>query len=128
MSLTLKIAAGVFLGIIAVLIVLKIPTWIDEARNQHYQSVMSALTPDKLIARCGQPLKDTTDPPLGWRSMYYKDSFGGTVLVQFLHDNKERSKWYFLSMQDVFELNDKVGNDRKGADMQVYALPCVDKQ
>jgi hypothetical protein len=58
MKWVFKIAGGVFLGIIAVIIALAIPHWRRESRQAEARLTMIQLTPEQVIARCGKPTED----------------------------------------------------------------------
>jgi hypothetical protein len=71
----LKVAVGVFLGIIAAFILIEMPGWIKQTQRNHAQQVMDDLTPEKLIARCGKPVKDETievSPGFLMRDIHYE--------------------------------------------------------
>jgi hypothetical protein len=131
----LRVAAGVFLGIIAVLIILKIPDWIQEYSDSSASSQLYGLTPDIVIARCGKPLKDknerfpTTKPkePLVMRYMFYKGRLG-TVLVNFIEFSQDDGKraWNLSGVSDVSGLDDYSGFSSYRQDQErIHALPCL---
>ena len=90
----LKIAAGVFLGIIAVLIALKIPAWIVERRAMR---VILAFTPDTAIARCGKPASDNehTFHTVSLRDMAYEGTAGKVILHFGKIDKAESFKFHY---------------------------------
>ena len=88
MKLTLQIAAGVFIGIVAVLALRSFIQTSREnkarERHEHAEHVTYSLTPDKLIVNCGHPLRDAAGGPGNlFRFMYYKDRDGGIKLLTF---------------------------------------------
>ncbi len=131
----LKVAAGVFLGLVAVLVILHIPDWIQEYGEAKASSQLFGLTPDAVIARCGKPLKDKTErsstgkpkEPFVMRHMFYKGRFG-TVLVsfaEFSRDDGQRA-WGLARMVDVSGLDDYVGFSNYNKDAaKTLALPCL---
>ncbi len=130
----LKVAAGVFLGIIAVLIILNIPGWIQEYSESRAATQLYGLTPDAVITRCGKPLKDKTErfstgkpkEPAVMRRMYYKGRLG-TVLVSFVQfstDDGQRA-WGLAGMMGVSGLDDYSGDNYKKDREKVFALPCL---
>lgn len=119
MKLTLKIAAGVFLGAMAVLAVLHIPTWQKEAWERQANHAMYKLTPEALIARCGKPLKDvdtTVVSTLPSRSMSYKE----TAFEYKLTFLKVDGEWNLAVMDDDLGLR----NYFSAVD-RIAALPCL---
>jgi hypothetical protein len=120
--MVLKIAAGVFLGIVVVLIALKIPAWIVERRAMH---VIFALTPDTVIACCGKPVSDNehTFHTVSLRDMAYE----GTAGKVSLHFGKI-AKQSGIETIWIFNYTD----DSKGVhygkyQSQLLALPCLGK-
>jgi hypothetical protein len=138
--LTLKIAIGVFLGIICAFVVIEMPGWIRQEHKEHAQQVMLALTPAKVIARCGKPMGDT--------SYNLDEALGGVWTVE--REIRDRGKPLLDHPQGAALLfdEDKIGNwtlrvFRVGIDVpldtpfaalvwekdaveQVRVLPCVD--
>ena len=98
MKLTLKIALGVFLGGAALLLVRAIPGWIakqraekEEMREFNIREEIRRLTPEKLIARCGNPVKDTgTVEKYGgrFRDMTFRSPLGGDENMEFYDANR----------------------------------------
>ena len=133
--MVLRVAAGVFLGIVAVLAILNLPDWIHEYGESKASSQLFGLTPDAVIARCGKPVKDKTErfstgkpkDPLVIRRMYYKGRFS-TVLVSFneySRDDGQRA-WGLPRMADVSGLDDYVGFSNYDKDAaKTLALPCL---
>ena len=135
----LKVAAGVFLGIVAVLILLNVPTWLAEYHESAASSKLFGLTPDAVIARCGKPLKDkrenfeTTNPkePLIERRLFYKGRFGETLAVQFTEftANDGRRAWSGARVTDVTGFDHYTGIRNYNKDSEkIYALPCLDTE
>jgi hypothetical protein len=71
MNLVLKIAGGVFLGIMVAFAVIKAPDWIHQQRQKYADEVAAkkgfdmqlhfmGLTPDTVISACGKPDEDTS--------------------------------------------------------------------
>ncbi len=129
-----KVAIGVFLGIMAVLVLLKLPDWIHEYGESKASSELFGLTPDAVITRCGKPLKDKTErfstgkpkEPAVMRRMYYKGRLG-TVLVSFVQfstDDGQRA-WGLAGMMGVSGLDDYSGDNYKKDREKVFALPCL---
>jgi len=134
-TMVLKIAAGVFLGIIAILIILKLPDWIQEYGEAKASSQLFGLTPDAVITRCGKPLKDKTErfstgkpkEPLVMRHMFYKGQVGAVLVnfVEFSKDDGQRA-WGLSGMTSVSGLDDYSGTLNYKRDREkVFALPCL---
>jgi hypothetical protein len=121
-AMILKIAAGMFLGIIAVLIMLKIPAWIRERRAAH---VMVTLTPDVVIARCGKPISDNerTFHTVSLRDMAYEGK-AGKVILHFgkITKTSGAEKIWILNYMD-----DSRGVHYNKYQSQLLALPCLSK-
>lgn len=118
----LKIAAGVFLGIIAVLIALKIPAWIVERRAMH---VIFALTPDTVIARCGKPVSDSehTFHTVSLRDMAYESTTGMVIL----HFGKIAKQSEFETVWILNYIDGAINVHDSRYQSQLLALPCLSK-
>jgi len=104
MSLTLKIATGVFLGAIAAFVAVSLPGWIGSYITQKHEfekiqkdgearQVIRGLTPDIAIQRCGNPQKDVIDKGIDTRYLYYASQ---SVVLMFLR--REDGPWVLESM------------------------------
>lgn len=143
MKLELRIALGVFLGVSALWVVRYTFNEIVKDRKfdyeQHRWNVTNEITPEKMIANCGSPLKDTTEKTYPtdkthWRYMYYRPADADLpVLITF--DELSDGKWQFISMQIVNDLNDRTifkGSDGKiigdidTPDERLRFFPCMD--
>jgi hypothetical protein len=133
MNQTLKIAAGVFIGVIAAFLAIKSPGWIkewnEESQEAQAREVINGLTPNKLIAKCGKPLEDEVE---GYgdtvdRRLAYKDFIGGTVWLHFLHSKAKDEKddnWTFATMLDPADPEKFTGGSRSS----VIWLPCLNSR
>lgn len=127
MRLILKIAAGVFLGIAAVFVVMwalgrferakqkadkiaEAKNFADQAAPYFKLTELADLTPDVLVARCGKPIKDEVNidaPKLLSRTMTYRVSSHREIAIVFCQHCGARvasdvDKWRlssFLSVQ-----------------------------
>jgi hypothetical protein len=127
MSLPLKIAAGVFVGIVAVLVLLKIPSRMASSREDHYRHLLWKIKPNDVLARCGQPLKDRTvnlcpkcDHPPMLRTLTYKSNAAGNVVLEFSVSKEDQWFWSYMSMTD--ELS---GHKYDKYTSQALELPCL---
>jgi hypothetical protein len=121
----LLIGAGMILGIIAVRYLLLIPGWMKERRENRQFIAVNNLTPDRLIARCGQPLSDDRRDlyPMVARDLRYKSRSDETLVFKFSKTAEESSDWVFMSMQDG------AGNAKyETPEAQVNAFPCLDSR
>lgn len=126
MKLVLQVAGGVFLGIMAVLIVLAIPKWRKQALSKRAESAMDLLTQERLIAKCGKPSADKTDEP--WidrstnlvhrsRSISYGEDGKGGVTLEFDNDGYYWKMARFSTDFGLTPVDDPVE--------QVKLLPCL---
>lgn len=142
MKLVLKIALGVFLGVSGVLIVrslinsnLGLDSRISSLKREIRSAAIRYMTPDSVIEKCGEPLRDVTDQkkPSGfygfgsWRHMYYRNSTGSLVLLTFIDKDGSGSPPF---IQLVNDLNDRGTNKDtvaiSGEEEILKQLPCMD--
>ena len=124
MKQRILIGAAMVLGIIAVRYLLLIPGWMKVRRENRQFIAVNNLTPDRLIARCGQPLADETRDlyPMIARDMRYQSS-AETLVFKFSKTAEESSDWVFMSMQDG------AGNAKYDTpEAQVNAFSCLDSR
>ena len=121
-AMILKIAAGIFLGIIAALIMLKIPAWIRERRAVH---VIFTVTPDVVVARCGKPISDNehTFHTVSLRDMAYEGA-AGKVILHFGKVTKQSGAGTIWILNYV---DDSRGVHYNKYQSQSLALPCLSK-
>jgi hypothetical protein len=122
-AMILKIAAGVFLGIIALLIALKIPAWTEESRERRAMHVIFALTPDMLVSRCGKPTSDNEHVfhNVSLRDMAYEGTAGKVILHfgQITKTSGAKIIWILNYMDD------SRGVHYNKYQSQLLALPCL---
>src|SRR5215470_13362365 len=72
------------------------------AQLKRYDQAVASLTPDHLIARCGQPAEDFTKEvfPVVLRTMRYKPFIGDPLVFTFSRTDEQQSDWVFLTMKD----------------------------
>jgi hypothetical protein len=107
----------------ALFLVIKAAGWIKEARERRITKATDAVTPDRLIARCGPPTEDAAADvfPVVRRTMRYKASGRRTVIFTFTRIADEPLNWVFLSMKDA------VGDaSYETPEAKISALPCLD--
>lgn len=119
-------AAAVVFGLIALLTLAgRVVEWARDARERRHEIAVASITPDRLIARCGEATVDVTKEvfPIVMRTMSYQASANQKLVLAFSRTAEEKSDWVFLSM-----------NDESGAasydtpDAKIAALPCLDSK
>ena len=120
----LLIAAGCIAGIVGVRVLIAAPSWFKERRENRQFIAANNLTPERLIARCGQPLGDETKNlyPIITRDMNYKSDSKGPIVFKFSKTAEESSDWVFISMQD------SNGTDYESPAAKISALSCLDSK
>jgi hypothetical protein len=118
---TRLIAAMLFIGLVAVLIFSRVTGRNKAAGEGREERTVASLTPESLIAKCGQAAEDVTKDlyPMIKRTMSYKSSGKGTLALEFSRTAEEKSEWVFLSMSD--ENGATYGTPEK----QMAAMPCL---
>jgi hypothetical protein len=120
------IAAGVFLAVMAIgTLAQRVAQWAWNARERRHETAVATVTPDRLIARCGEAAQDVTKEvfPIVMRTMSYQASGNQKLVLAFSRTAEEKSDWVFLSM-----------NDESGAasydtpDAKIAALPCLNSR
>lgn len=121
----LKVAAVICGLVVMVTLVKDVAAWARNARQRRVEQAVAGVTPDRLIARCGQPSEDTTKEvyPIVMRTMSYQLSDDKKLVVAFSRTAEEQSDWVFLSMKDEIETRTYDTPDAK-----VAALPCMNSK
>ena len=120
-------AGGVVLVVAGLLlaqfIIVKTAQWFKETREHRMTKATDTVTPDRLIARCGKPVEDTTTDvyPVVRRTMRYKTSEEQTAIFTFTRTADEPQNWVLLSMQDSAGV---AAYDTPEA--KISALSCLD--
>jgi hypothetical protein len=117
---TRLVVATVLVGMVILLIFSLAPR--RTVQNKPAESTLESITPELVASRCGPPVEDTTKDlyPMISRTMSYKPTGLGSVVIEFTRTSEENSQWLFLSMKD--------GNGTikyETSDMQFAALPCL---
>ena len=120
---TWLIAATVLLGLVALFIFGRTTGRNKAVGEIQEERTVESLTPDSLVAKCGQPAEDVTKDlyPMIKRTMSYKSSGKETSTLQFSRTSEEKSEWVFLSMSD------ENGVTYGTAATQIAAMPCLRK-
>jgi hypothetical protein len=120
------IAAGVFFAVMAVVtLAQRVAQWAWNARERRHETAVATVTPDRLIARCGEAAQDVTKEvfPIVMRTMSYQASGNQKLVLAFSRTAEERSDWVFLSM------NDESGTASYDTpDAKIAALPCLNSK
>ncbi|HVS89158.1 MAG TPA: hypothetical protein VHF01_13185 [Candidatus Acidoferrum sp.] len=121
--IAVRVLLAIVALVVAVFLVIKAADWIKQARERRITKATDAVTPDRLIARCGPPAEEvTTDVfPVVRRTMRYKASGQRTAIFTFTRSADEPQNWVFLSMKDP------VGDaSYETPEAKIAALPCLD--
>jgi hypothetical protein len=121
---TWLIAATLFMGLMALLIFGR-GTGKNKATGEgREERTVESLTPESLVANCGQPAEDATKDlyPMIKRTMSYKSSERGTLTLEFSRTAEEKSEWVFLSMSD------ENGATYVTPETQIAAMPCLNSK
>jgi len=126
MKRKLLLVAGCVAAILSVRVLIAAPSWFKQRRENRQFIAVNNLTPDRLIARCGQPVTDATRNlyPIIARDMHYKSENGATVVFKFSKTAEESSDWVFMSMQDA-----NGGNaNYEAPEAKIAAFSCLDSR
>lgn len=120
-----SLAAAIVGLIVMVTLAEYVSDWARNARERRHERAVASVTPERLIARCGQPAEDTTTEvyPILMRTMSYQPRNDEKLVVAFSRTAEEKSDWVFLSMKDQNEPRSYDTPDAK-----IDALPCLDSK
>jgi hypothetical protein len=121
----LLMAAACVVGIVGVRVLIAAPEWFKQRRENRQFIAVNNLTPERLIARCGQPVSDETRNlyPIIARDLGYKAETSGAILFKFSKTAEESSDWVFMSMQDS-----NGGREYDSPVAKISALSCLDSR
>jgi hypothetical protein len=94
-------------GILGLVVVFTLVSWLyqwaSNASERRHEQAVASITPESLIARCGQPTEDNTKNvfPILMRTMTYQISRNEAYVFSFSRTAEEKSDWVFLSMKDA---------------------------
>ena len=120
------VAFGAFVGVILLITLLQRLTDMAKAAQQkRYEQAVASVTPERLIARCGQPLEDVTKEvfPVVMRTIRYKPFVGEPLVLSFSRTAEQQSDWVFLTMKD--ETGSKSYDTPEA---KIAALSCLDSR
>jgi hypothetical protein len=118
-------AVGAIVGLILlVTLVQRGFEWMSNSRERRHEQAVASVTPEHLLARCGQPLEDTTKNvyPILMRTMTYRISRNESYVFEFSRTAEEKSDWVFLSMTDA------TGKSYETAEEKVEAMSCLNSR
>jgi len=118
--------AGVIFGVtILVTGVSGLFDWATKKRERRHEQEIAAVTPESLIARCGQPSEDTTKEvyPVLMRTMIYRRRGEATMVFDFSRTAEEKSDWVFLSMKD-----ESGAQSYDTPEAKIAAMSCLDSR
>lgn len=119
-------ATGAFLGVILLVTIFqKLTDMAKAAQQKRYEQAVASVTPEKLIARCGQPAEDVTKEvfPVVLRTMRYKPMIGGPFVLTFSRTAEQQSDWVFLTMKD-----ETGAKSYDTPEAKIMALSCLDSR
>jgi hypothetical protein len=120
------VAAVVVLGAVivtAAVVVMISPRWRQKAKEQHQESVLQGMTPDKAIALCGHPVLDETQTsqPTVTRRLVIRNDYALAVELDFAASTAEPQKWRLTAIQDP---SGEIRYETPAGEIGV--LPCLD--
>jgi hypothetical protein len=120
------IAAGAILGVMAMVnLAERVSNRARLARERRHEQSVASVTPERLIARCGQPVEDVTKEvyPILIRTISYQPKRSQTLLLKFSRTAEEKSDWVFLAMGD-----ESGATNYDTPEAKIAALPCLDSK
>jgi hypothetical protein len=118
--------AGALLGLMVVVTgVNRLSEWARAARERRHEEAIVSVSPERLIARCGQPAEDVTKEvyPVLMRTMNYPHGENEKLVFVFSRTAEEKSDWVFLSMKDA-----SGSKSYDTTEAKIAALPCLDSK
>jgi hypothetical protein len=118
------IAAGTILGLTPVItLVGRVSEQARNDREMRHEQAVASVTPDRLIARCGQPAENMTKEvyPILVQTMTYQRKGNEKIVFVFSRTTEEKSAWVFLTMKDKSRAKSYDTPEAK-----IAALPCLD--
>lgn len=119
------LAVGAIVGLILIVTLAQRGfEWIGKKRERRHEQAVASVTPEHLLARCGQPSEDTTRNlyPILMRTMTYQISRSESYIFDFSRTAEEQSDWVFLSMKDA------TGKSYETAEEKVAAMSCLNSR
>jgi hypothetical protein len=103
----------------------RVSEWARNTRERRHEQAVASVTPDRLIARCGQPVEDLTKEvyPILMRTMIYPPKGNEKLVLAFSRTAEEKSDWVFLSMSD-----ESGARSYDTPEAKIAALSCLDSK
>jgi hypothetical protein len=120
------IAAGTIFGLMPVItLVERVSEQARNAREMRHEQAVAGVTPDRLIARCGQPAENMTKEvyPILVRTITYQRKGIEKIVIVFSRMAEEKSDWVFLTMKD-----ESTARSYDTPAEKIAALPCLDSK
>ncbi len=91
--------------------------WASNAQERRAEQAVASVTPERLLARCGQPAEDVTKEvfPILMRTMRYQVGRNEAYVFDFSRTAEEKSDWVFLSMKDANGKSYETPEEKTGA-------------
>ena len=120
----LMVAGAIFGLFLLVTGVSRLSEWVKKSRERREEKAVATVTPERLLARCGQPLEDTTKDmyPILLRTITYRGSRTETYIFAFSRTAEANSDWVFLSMKDANAKSYETPEEK------VAAMSCIDSR
>lgn len=125
--------AALFLSASGGLLVVRLPSWREQRHEEKASRIISDLTPDSAIERCGQPIQEafeilpTVDTePVPARRLYYRGKVSNTVLLTFVGSMEQQPTRKLASFEAVIGTRDKSGYlALQKNQAKIEDLPCL---
>jgi hypothetical protein len=104
-------------------VAMKLPRWRQKAKEQHQESVLQGMTPDKASALCGHPVLDETQAsqPTATRRLVIRNDYALALELDFAASTAEPQTWRLTGIQDP-----SGGIKYETPASQIGVLPCLD--
>ncbi len=121
----LIVVGGIFGLILLFTLGKRVYEWASNARERRQERAVASVTPERLLARCGQAAEDTTKEvfPILMRTMTYQVSRNETYVFSFSRTAEDKSDWVFLSMKDA-----SGGKSYDTPEEKVGAMSCLNSR
>jgi hypothetical protein len=120
------ITAGTIFGLMPVItLVERVSEQARNDREMRHEQAVASVTPDRLIARCGQPEENTTKEvyPILMQTITYQRKGNEKIVFVFSRVAEEKSDWVFLTMKDK-----RRAKSYDTPEAKIAALPCLDSK
>ena len=124
---TWRVWATAMAGFLAIVVTIvgaqRLNDMMKVAQLKRYDEAIASLSPDRLIARCGQPAQDLTKEvfPVIVRSIQYKPWTGDPLVFAFSRTADQQGAWVFLSMK-----NEAGTKTFDSPEARIAAFSCLD--